>query len=131
MSAEVAMGSESMLIAVESPSSETIAESLKIGSRMKFSGKAVKNAYIKKSTAHEKIKKTYDSFIRDGSFHAIMREFSMWLVDHLRCSLEQVLPLMAKNYLVCTPTTPANEILISAKTVEDEFSLKQEKSILE
>ena len=131
MWAEVALGSESMLKAVESPSSHTITDFLKIGNRVKFSGKVVRNAYIKRSTAHKKVIRTYDSFIRDGSFQAIMREFSMWLVDYRRCSLEQVPPLRVKNYLACTLTSPVNEILISARTVQDELSLKQEKAKLE
>ena len=131
MWAEVALGSKSMLTAVESPSSHTITEFLKIGNRVKFSGKVVRNAYIKRSTAHKKVTRTYDSFIRDGSFQAIMREFSMWLVDYRRCSLQEVPPLRAKNYLDCTLTSPANEILISARTVQDELSLKQEKAKLE
>ena len=131
MWAEVALGSESMLTAVEFPSSYTITEFLKIGNRVKFSGKVVRNAYIKRSTAHKKVTRTYDSFIRDGSFQAIMREFSMWLVDYRRCSLQEVPPLRAKNYLDCTLTSPANEILISARTVQDELSLKQEKAKLE
>ena len=131
MWAEVPMGSESTLAAVESPSSDTLTEFLKTGNRTKFSGNVVRNAYIKSSTAPKKVIKTYDSFIRDGSFQAIMREFFMWLVDYRRCSLEQVPPLRAKNYLDCTLTSPANEILISARTVQDELSLKQEKPMLE
>lgn len=96
MWAEVALGSKSMLAAVESTSSHTITEFLKIGNRVKLSGKVVRNAYSKRSTAHKKVNRTYDSFIRDGSFQAIMREFSMWLVDNRRCSLQEVPPLGPK-----------------------------------